>query len=245
MDLRKGKQAHSPFQYLTQTFKIALMGTFVFFCFYAFNQIDLTRFFPIKTVRIYGINRLNQTEVQTLLLPLVQRGFFTVNVDYIRNNLLQLPWVSDIFVRRTWPDKVEITVIEKKAVANWDGESLLSQGGELFTPNRETYPTNLPYFIGPDGKQIIMLQYFNSMNRLLTPLHAKISYLELTPYLTWKLKLDNGIILQIGHKDILTRLDHFVKVYPKIVGKHAEDVEYIDLRYPNGVAVRWKSTINT
>ena len=56
------------------------------------------------------------------------------------------------------------------------------------------------------------------MNRLLTPLHAKISYLELTPYLTWKLTLDNGITLQIGHKDILTRLNHFVKVYPKIMG---------------------------
>jgi cell division septal protein FtsQ len=31
-----------------------------------------------------------------------------------------------------------------------------------------------------------------------------------------------------------------VKVYPKIVGMHESDVEYIDLRYSNGIAVKWK-----
>ncbi len=50
---------------------------------------------------------------------------------------------------------------------------------------------------------------------------------NLTPYFTWKLTLDNGITMQIGHKDILTRLDHFVKVYPKIVGDRVDDVEYM------------------
>jgi cell division protein FtsQ len=88
---------------------------------------------------------------------------------------------------------------------------------------------------------MFMLKYFNDINRLFAPLHAKISYLELTPYLTWKLRLNNGITMQMGHKDILTRLGHFVKVYPKIVGARAIDVDYIDLRYPNGLAVRWKT----
>ena len=90
---------------------------------------------------------------------------------------------------------------------------------------------------------VMMLQYFNEINRLLAPMHAKISYLEMTPYLSWKLTLNNGITLRIGHKDILTRLIHFVKVYPKIVGDKSADVDYVDLRYPNGVAVRWKTPV--
>jgi cell division protein FtsQ len=85
-----------------------------------------------------------------------------------------------------------------------------------------------------------MLQHFKDINRLLQPLHVRILTLELTPYFTWKLRLDNGMMLQLGHKDILTRLAHFVKVYPKIVGSRVADIEYVDLRYPNGVAVRWK-----
>lgn len=238
--MRKGKQSHYPFRYFAQTSKVLLLGVLVLSSIFAMNQFKTSRYFPIHNVKVYGINHVNRQEVQDLLLPLVSHGFFSIDVDYIRDRLLQLPWISDIFVRRGWPDQVEITIVERNAVANWNQNELLSDGGELFSPKEDTYPEHLATFIGPDGKQIIMLQYFNEMNRLLLPLHAKISYLELTPYFAWKLKLDNGIILQIGHKDVLTRLLHFVKVYPKVVGNKASDVDYIDLRYPNGIAVKWR-----
>jgi cell division protein FtsQ len=240
MDLRKNKQAHSTFHYLKQTLKVMLLGSVILSGIYIFNHFELSRYFPIKTVRIYGANRVDHQEVQELIKPLVQRGYFTVQVDYIRDSLLQIPWVSGINVRRQWPDSIDVTIVEKNALARWNDTNLLSDAGELFSPKQETYPADLPHFIGPAGQQIVMLKYFEDMNRLLAPLHVKISYLELTPYLTWKLALDNGIMLQIGHKDILTRLDHFVKVYPKIVRDRAKDVDYIDLRYSNGVAVRWK-----
>lgn len=243
MEARKGKTPEHPFHFVAHTFKFVLLGTIVISCLFAASNFKISDYFPIKTVRVYGINRVDHKEVEELLVPLVNRGFFTINVEYIRDRLLQMPWVADIFVRRNWPDRVEVTVVEKNAVARWNQESLLSEGGELFAPSQETYPPNLPTFVGPNGQQIFMYKYFIEMNRLLAPLHVKISYLELTPFLTWKLKLDNGIAMQIGHKDILTRLGHFVKVYPKIVREHAADVEYVDLRYPNGVAVRWKTTV--
>ncbi len=69
-----------------------------------------------------------------------------------------LPWVSDIYVRRNWPDQVEVTVVEKNAVALWNESTLLSEAGELFTPEAETYPANLPQLSGPDGKQVDMLK---------------------------------------------------------------------------------------
>ncbi len=244
MDLSKGKLSRRPLHF-THTGKLLLISVILLAGILTFNHINLAHYFPIKTVRVYGISRVDQQEVQTLLMPLVNRGFFTINVEYIRDRLLQMPWVADIFVKRAWPDKVEITVIEKNAIARWNDNSLLSHNGQLFSPKQETYPPNLPRFVGPSGKQMLMLTHYNQINRLLSPLHAKIAYLELTPYLTWKLTLDNGITLQMGHKDILTRLSHFVKVYPKIVGKRAAAVEYIDLRYPNGMAVRWKEVIAT
>ena len=100
-----------------------------------------------------------------------------------------------IFVRRIWPDQVEITVVEKNACcAVGMVRVLLSDTGRIiYTQRKNTYPNESSHFLGPEGKQMTMLQYFNEINRLLTPLHAKISYLELTPYLTWKLHLDNGI----------------------------------------------------
>ncbi len=230
---------------ITQTLKMVLLGTLVLSVIFAINQINLSQSFPIRTVRVFGVNHVKHQEVQDLLLPMVRRGFFTIKVEYIRDRLLQIPWISDLDVRRVWPDQVEITVIERNAVARWNDESLLSETGELFSPNQNTYPAHIPKFMGPIGQQIVMLQYFKDINRLLVPLHANISLLELTPYFTWKIILTNGMILQMGHKDILTRLDHFVKVYPKIAATRAADIEYVDLRYSNGFAVRWKEAVTT
>lgn len=241
MDVRK---LHYPFRYIMQTTKGAILGLLVLsviFIIFALNHLDLSYYLPIKSVHVYGIHRLDQKEVEDLLRPLVSRGFFSVKVDQIRDRLLQLPWVSNIFVRRNWPDQIEVTVIEKNAIAQWYTGALLSENGELFTPKSNTYPSDLPHFVGPVGQQVVMLQYFNEFNRVLAPLDVKISYLELSPYYVWKLRLQNGITLHVGHKDILTRLSHFVKVYPKIVGSRATAVDYIDLRYANGMAVRWRT----
>lgn len=230
---------------MTQLFRLILLCAFVFSCVFTINQIRSTKHFPIKTVKVFGLSRIESKDVQETLAPLVTHGFFHINVENLRDRIMAQPWAAEVFVRRNWPDEVEVTVVEKKAVARWDDKTLLSANGDLFTPKKETCPENLPIFIGPSGKQIVMLNYFNEINRILTPLHVKISYLELTPYLTWKVKLDNGIAVQIGHKDILTRLGHFVKVYPKIIGDNAIDVDSIDLRYPNGMAVRWKTPVQT
>jgi cell division protein FtsQ len=226
-----------------QILKIGLLGMLIFSAVYAISQIRLSQYFPIRGVQVYGINRVDHDEVEASVLPLVSHGFFSINVEAIRERLLQIPWVANTYVRRMWPDQVSVTVQEKVPVAKWNAQSLLSNAGELFTPKLDTYPDHLATFTGPEGQHILMLQYYYEINRLLKPLHARISSLELTPYSAWKVKLDTGMILQMGHKDVLTRLSHFVTVYPKIIGGHEADVDYVDLRYSNGIAIRWKKDL--
>lgn len=239
------EQTSGVWQHLLQVCKLLFLVFLILSSFFVVKRFKLSNHFPIRTVQIYGIQHVSQEDLEELLTPLVRRSFFAVNVAYLRNRILQMPWVAETYVRRAWPDRIEVRVVEKKAAAKWNDQNLLSKAGELFSPAEESYPQGLPQFTGPDGKHIIMLQYYDQMNRILDPLHAKISHLELTQYLTWKLTLDNGISLRVGHKDILTRLNHFVKVYTKIIGDRTADVDYVDLRYSNGVAVRWKSDIKT
>jgi cell division protein FtsQ len=228
-----------------ETFKYSVFGALFLSLIVAFHQLNLSHYFPIQTVRVYGIHHLKETDVESALTPLVRQGFFALHITPIRQKLLEMPWVANIIVQKHWPNRVDIRILEKNAVATWsDPEHLLSDAGEIFLPQEKLTPNTLPFLKGPPGSQVVMLQYLREMNRLLQPLHAKISSIELSSFLTWKLTLDNGITLQLGHKDILTRLSHFVRVYPKIVGNHAADVENIDLRYPNGVAVAWR-TVNT
>jgi len=55
----------------------------------------------------------------------------------------------------------------------------------------------------------------------------------------WQMTLNNGMNLQIGEHQPLTRLQRFVTVYPKVFATSKKAAKNIDLRYPNGMAVRW------
>lgn len=209
---------------------------------FAFSSLThLKNHFPIKFVRVVGAQHLDSRAVQQALTPLVNKNFFSIDVELIKDRLIQSPWVANAIVQRVWPDKVFITVVEKKPVARWNYGSLLSQNGEIFSPPAQSYPSHIPLFVGPEGEHLQMLQHYQKLNRLLTSLHLKIAKLEMIPQVAWGVTFDNGMKLNVGYKDVLTRMSHFVKVYHKIIGNRVADVEYVDLRYHNGLAVRWKT----
>lgn len=242
MVVSRARKQHSDLKaILNFSFKVILLALFIMACKISINHFTQAYYFPIKTVKVFGINRVSPEYLQTALTPLAKKGFFGVDMDRIKEQLLQIPWVAETSVRRVWPDKIFIHITEKKAIALWNATSLLSSGGQLFTPAKTTFPETLPLFLGPEGKQILMAEYYAKISNLLLPLHFKITRLELAPTQDWLFTLGNDIKMNLGHKDVLTRLSHFVKVYPKIIGDRSAEVEYIDLRYPHGIAIRWKS----
>src|SRR5207244_1263518 len=121
-------------------------------------------------------------------------------------------------VRRVWPNTVVIQVTEKKPLARWNHQGLLTTSGEIFNPAKTSYTLaeDLPEFIGPEGEQVQMLNFYKDVSKLFAPIQFKISQLELTPSHSWSLTFTNGMKLNVGYKDVLTRINHFVKVYPKI-----------------------------
>lgn len=205
------------------------------------NQFRTISYFPIKEVNIIGAQHIDHQELQQLLVPFVKRGFFAVDVEMIKERLNQFPWVADASVSRVWPNQVVIHVSEKVALARWNNEHLLSTNGDIFTPAKEQLPADIPNFVGPEGKHIAMIENFNKINSILSPLHFKITRLELNPTETWNLTLDNGIKIKMGRKEVLTKISQFAKVYPKIISGRTSEIDSIDLRYSNGLAVRWKT----
>jgi cell division protein FtsQ len=215
--------------------------TFIYFTLFFFSQFKTVNYFPIKEVQIAGVNHVNHDEVQHLLTPLVNKGFFAVSVEHIKESLAQFPWIASASVRRVWPNQVIIQVAEKIPLARWNEEKLLSTSGQLFSPAHNTYPIELPQFIGPEGAQLKMMENYLKVSKALASLHFKMIRFELSPAHIWSCTLNNGIKVNIGHKDILTRVNDFVKVYPKIIGNRANEVNSVDLRYSNGLAVHWKT----
>ncbi len=218
---------------------------FCFICITCFSVLNYSRhriLFPVHHVSVHGAVHVDHQKLQESLLPLMSGGFFSLRPAKIREHLLQMPWVADAQVMRIWPDEVVIAIHEREPVAYWNQNGLMSAAGIIFSPDKKTFPSALPAFIGPEGMQLTLLDFYRQMNVQLQPLGTHIAKIEFTPMQSVNVQLANGIWLHLGHKDILTRMNHFVKVYSHIVGNRADKVDYVDLRYADGFAVRWKKT---
>lgn len=171
-------------------------------------------------------------------------NFFTIDLDGARAAYEKLPWVRRAEVRRRWPDALDLRIEEHEAVARWkqaDGESRLVNGyGEVFAAASET---ELPVFAGPEGSAPLVLARFREFERTLAALGRKPERVVLSSREAWQLKLDDGIVLELGRDEakhpLDERLARFVAYYrPARERARLEGVRVADMRYPNGFALK-------
>ena len=88
---------------------------------------------------------------------------------------------------------------------------------------------------GPENSIGKLVGAFKSVGE--TPVQVTLS-----PRLAWQLKLQNGMLVDIGREQpkspVGVRLARFIEVYPEMVAKRAVRPAVVDLRYPNGFAMR-------
>ncbi len=197
---------------------------------------------PVKTVQIEGeLHYLDIDALQSFLEPMTKQGFFTVQVGEIQSQLQAQPWVEQVSVRRVWPDRVQVRIREQQAVVRWGDAGFLNPRGEYFSPHNSIDIAGLPQLAGPDGYEQRVLSMFAQMRKSLRPLQLAIVKLQLDARRAWHVQLDNGLKMELGRRDPLQRVARFVHAYPAIMAAGSGRVVSVDLRYSNGVAVRWQS----
>lgn len=198
--------------------------------------------FPVRHVQISGaLTHVQSATLKGRILPYVSRGFFGVSVSGLRDHLLEMPWIEQVSIKRIWPDTLSIHLVEQQAVAHWGQKALLNPQGKRFVPADASALNDLPWLSGPAGEEIKVLKMYATMTELLVPLDTVIEKLALSPRQAWTLTLSNGLQLHIGSKEPLQRLQKFIAVYPELKQHTGKQAVYVDLRYNNGMAIRWES----
>lgn len=194
---------------------------------------------PIRSVLIEGeLRRTQRAELEAAVASHVAGGFFRVDVHQVRGSALALPWVAEVSVRRLWPDTLHLTVTERRAVARSSGRGLLDEQGELFSPALQSYPRGLPTLMGPPGTERLLLTRLRELDRLLAPLGRRVVLLELSERNAWRAKLDTGAVFLFGRRLDTEQLRRLVGSLGAIMASQGAPLSHVDLRYPNGFAVR-------
>ncbi len=196
---------------------------------------------PIKQVRIEGdFTRLSPVDLQLLVTDKVRGGFFSLNVDAVRDALLNEPWVNQVTVQRVWPDALRVIVTEQLPAVRWKEKGLLNIEGSYFEPDISTIPIELPLLSGPAGSEVMLLETFNTMQQRLRSVGYSIVYLSLDERRAWSFMLSNGIKVVLGRRDFEERFFRFLNLIPTTLSGRVEKTDTIDMRYTNGFSIKWK-----
>ena len=189
---------------------------------------------PVHDVTVQGsLEHTTRAEIEAALRGRVAGNFFSVDVVEVRDALERLPWVRRAAVRRVWPDSLEATLEEHAALARWGERGLVNTFGERFSGASEA---KLPRFSGPPRSEGEVARRYARFNEIVAPLGTRVEEVILTPRLAWQLRLGNGVRLALGRDAdaAQVRLERFVQAAAKGTARY----DYVDLRYPNGFALR-------
>jgi len=192
----------------------------------------LEAFFPFRQVELIGARHAEtQTETHKLIRSL-KGGFFSMDLQQLHTDLEALPWVRHAQVRRLWPGRLAIEVIEHRAAAAWNDRATLNTYGEVFPVQPWT---GLPRIYAPEGMELEVARRYGEFAELVAPINGRIEQLVVSARLSWRIRLGGGISVELGREKLNERLARFTRFYPQAVAA-VGPIQRVDMRYPNGFA---------
>jgi cell division protein FtsQ len=200
---------------------------------------DVDRF-PIHTIKIEAsYQHITHQEVEAVLHPFMEASFFSLSIHRLQEKLRNIAWVKNVLIERIWPDTLKIRIEEKVPIATWNGQ-WITRDGEIFGKNDKNAHPWLPVLQGPKNAEVEILEAYKKIHKILKKHGLQAARLERYPNQSWELQLSNGVLLHLGSDFLESRMTRFCKAYPAVFGARPEQVISVDLRYPRGMAVRWK-----
>ncbi|HPU79483.1 cell division protein FtsQ/DivIB [Accumulibacter sp.] len=206
------------------------------------------RLFPLHEVQVtHALQEVRQSDMEQSLSDVLRGNFFTVDIEALRRAVEQLPWVRRAEVWRKWPSRIEVRIEEHRAAAHWgDGsEQLVNTYGELFSAAL-SQDQQLPRLSGPVGSSSEVLRRYEEFAQILKPTGRLPAQMALSPRLAWLLKLEDGMLVELGREQakapIRMRLQRFVDYYPTLSNTRQGRPMAVDMRYPNGFALRFPAS---
>jgi cell division protein FtsQ len=189
-----------------------------------------------------NIPAIDKISLQNQLDEHLTDSFFGADLEKIRLEVENQPWVGDAKVSRIWPNRLMVEASSQIFMASWAAGGFINHKGELVIvlPNQLADFEHLPVLKGPEGSAWVMSELFRQMSWLVGRDDLTIKKMTMAHRGAVELELDNGIILVLGREQLLPRLQRLMKVYHSYLVIKAEMIERIDGRYAHGVSVAWK-----
>jgi cell division protein FtsQ len=208
--------------------------------------------FKVASYQIVGLRNMDRRKVDAVVTDELRRAAeeapigtdepaqALVDLDRIRDSLLQFGWVKDARVSRRLPDSLVIDLVERTPTAVWQHQGRLSlidgEGVVLDAVAVDRMP-DLPLLIGPGAnRQAVPLRRMMDAVPILKPQMVSASWIGGR---RWDLSFATGETLSLPETDAAAAkaLQRFAKM-DRSVGLLGRDMIRFDLRVPGKMIVR-------
>ena len=235
-----------PMKWLTSFKPLILLFCFiVMYVLYA-NWSSLLEGLDRTSIRAYALTNKTQFTTnadirETLAKEPALKGYFAQDIQEVKDKLLTISWIKDVVVRKVYPDRLSISLIEYQPVAIWNNIQYLSAQGDVFSLPVERFDkTGLPVLFGPDKESKIVLSAWDHIQADLKARNLSLKSLSMDNRGSWAITLSNNVELRLGRGEWTPKIDRFVTIFPKINVPEGQQLAYVDLRYEHGAAVGFR-----
>ena len=194
--------------------------------------------FVVKQVDVMGEGRLNEADVRAAIGIYPGEYFFGADLERAQIRTESLPWVDRAVVRRLWPNRIVVQLVETKPYALWqqNGQfSLVSAKGEEITKYEDvrSMPKGLKTLIGEDApKHATVIEaalegYPDIWARTESLVHMRGQ--------RWDLYLNGGVKVKLPEANVDEALRRLADLQSRTQILDRE-VAVIDLRLPDRVS---------
>jgi cell division protein FtsQ len=159
--------------------------------------------FAVTGVEVKGLTRMEKLPVYSVALDQESMAMPLIDLEEIRQRLLQFGWVEDARVHRRLPDKLVIDIVEREPAAVWQHHQrlyLIDRHGVVLEQVRlDAMPQDLPLIIGPgaNAQAAALSQLFDAAPHL-KPMLAGATWVGGR---RWDLRFHSGELLSLPEGD--------------------------------------------
>lgn len=194
--------------------------------------------FNISSIALAGQSQLTREQILAMAGVTGRKSLLFLNADDARIRLKANPWIADATVLKLYPDRLHISITERKAHALWqkDGRvSVIARDGTVLDPYVSAPFAQLPLVVG-QGAAERAADLLALMDRYPAIRDQARAYV-LVADRRWNIKLRNGLDVRLPEAqaeraiETLIALDRDKKLLSR-------DIVAIDLRLADRVTVR-------
>jgi cell division protein FtsQ len=213
---------------------------------------------PVARVVVSGpLGDAERTEVREVVGRTIEGGLLSADLGSIRAAIMRLSWPRRVAIRRAWPGSLEIRVEKPMVVARWQDAYMSSDGQIVRLPGVRT---DLPVFDCRISEPRLAMEIFHRLSEASSAHGLAISAVEESALGEWTLTLQPEVEtgreiaslgapadaeplgefdLALGASMLTERLERFLVVYDQALAARSGEIDRVDARYDNGVAVSW------